>query len=361
MKLDKLVPYCILKPLALTNAYLEHHSFKGTHQTQMEASGFQIVPGTDKYLHIGDDFMVMQYVEEKRILPGSVVNDFLKERKEEFESREGYPPGRAVTRQLKDDVIAALLPKAFTKRDTVTIMVIPSQALLLVFGTPKLADNATACLRDAIGSLPIETVTPKMNMGLTMSNWLSQHEEPGAFMFGTSAVLIDKDEAKISIANQDLLTDEVKTIIDAGKQVFVVEMNYEPAITFKLNDKFQLLSLKYKGEADEHEIEDELSRVNHELGVASIWLKDLISQLVTVFGGYIDEVSEKMHNTTIQSILINQDDLEAKAAIEIEQRIAKAKAEAEAAKLAQQAASNESESSNNSVVISDGEIRIQTA
>ena len=63
--------------------------------------------------------------EEHRILPGSVVNDEVKERAEALEAQQGYYPGRKQMKELRERVTEELLPRAFTRRNKTFIWIDP--------------------------------------------------------------------------------------------------------------------------------------------------------------------------------------------------------------------------------------------
>src|SRR5690606_15679568 len=52
---------------------------------------------------------------EDRLLPSSVVNDMLAKRLAEVEEKQGRRPGSRMRKQMKDDLVHELLPRAFVR------------------------------------------------------------------------------------------------------------------------------------------------------------------------------------------------------------------------------------------------------
>src|SRR3546814_10067194 len=63
----------------------------------------------------GKQMLIALGVEQK-LLPSSVVQQAVDERASELEQRQGFKPGRKQLRDLKDQVTAELMPRAFAKR-----------------------------------------------------------------------------------------------------------------------------------------------------------------------------------------------------------------------------------------------------
>ena len=66
-------------------------------------------------MHRIDDAIWLTVGGEDRLLPSSVINDLLQKKVDEFEAKNARRPGGKMRRQMKDDLIAELLPRAFVR------------------------------------------------------------------------------------------------------------------------------------------------------------------------------------------------------------------------------------------------------
>ena len=99
------------------------------------------------------------FQREDKILPASVVNDFVNDKIEEISNGEARRVSRAEKRGIKDEVICLLLPKAFTKRTQVEC-IIKGDKLFIGSATTKMAEQVCSTIRDALGNLPVIPLEP---------------------------------------------------------------------------------------------------------------------------------------------------------------------------------------------------------
>ena len=89
------------------------------------------------------------------MLPGSVVNQVLKEKAAALEQQQGFAPGRKQLRDLKDLVIDELRPRAFIRSRTVRAWIDFEHGWFIVdSSSPKLAEDLGTVLRADLGDLP---------------------------------------------------------------------------------------------------------------------------------------------------------------------------------------------------------------
>src|SRR3546814_10996077 len=86
---------------------------------------------------------------EQKLLPSSVVQQAIDERASELEQREGFKPGRKQLRDLKDQVTAELMPRAFAKRRSTRAWIDPVSGRIVVeAASPSSAEDLLEVLRD---------------------------------------------------------------------------------------------------------------------------------------------------------------------------------------------------------------------
>src|SRR5699024_4788064 len=90
---------------------------------------------------------------EKKLLPSSVINQVARAKARELEAEQGFKLGRKQMRELKEDVITELLPKAFSIHRDTNIWIDPVNYWLVV-------DAAAAATSDEVMGLIAKTFDP---------------------------------------------------------------------------------------------------------------------------------------------------------------------------------------------------------
>jgi DNA recombination-dependent growth factor C len=97
---------------------LSEHPFTPCGSQELSRSGWSApVSEADEMLVFSSNgFMLINLLQEERILPGSVVREALDERVALIEAEQSRKVYRKEKLQLKDEVILDLLPRSFTRR-----------------------------------------------------------------------------------------------------------------------------------------------------------------------------------------------------------------------------------------------------
>lgn len=94
------------------------------------------------------------FEERARMLSPSTIRDEVEKRAIAFEERVLEAPNKRERAEMRDEVIAELLPKATIKRTRIPVIITPGR-LIIFAGSKNIADKVTATMRKAIGSLPV--------------------------------------------------------------------------------------------------------------------------------------------------------------------------------------------------------------
>lgn len=292
MQIKNFYWYALTKPLgdvAEIAKQLSKVPFSPCMATQEMSQGWvPPAPNQDDLVYEAHGAILLMLKQEKRLLPASVINDFLAERVEAFEQAEGYAPSRKIKQQMKDEVIQDLLPKSFTKSLRLPVLIMPRQGWLFVLSSSsKTADDVTAFLRETLGSLPIALMNTEVSPAFTMTQWLQQPSTlPTDWTVGEEAELVDAEEASVRIKKQSLYSEEVTAHLDASKQVSKLALLWREDIQLLLQDDLSIKRIKSTAEPDEMDLpEDALARFSHEFAVTCQWLKPLCDDLLKALGG----------------------------------------------------------------------------
>lgn len=111
---------------------------------------------------------------EEKILPVEVVNRELNKRITALEEKERRKLKKTERLSLKDDVIATLLPQAFSRIKTTALYIDKLKQLIFVdAASSKTAVDALALLRKSLGSLPVVPLAFNRAPCEVMTKWVT--------------------------------------------------------------------------------------------------------------------------------------------------------------------------------------------
>lgn len=229
---------------------------------------------------------------QEKILPGPVIKQELNARIAKLESEQGRKLKKTEKDSLKDEVLHSLLPRAFTKDSRTQLWIDITSGLIVVdASSARKAEDALALLRKSLGSLPVIPLTIENPVELTITEWVRSGNAPSGFTIGDAAELkaILADGGIARVKKQDLVSDEIKTHIEAGKVVTKLALDWQQRVTFTLTNDAILTRLKFCDELidqnDDIDREDVLARFDADFTLMTGEFSALIKQLVTALGG----------------------------------------------------------------------------
>jgi recombination associated protein RdgC len=186
---------------------------------------------------------------ETRAVPASAVRESLDARLDALEAQTGRRPRGKVKRDLKEEVEHALLPRAFTRKASITVWLNPG-ARMLILGTTsaRVADTVVAELQtifdDRLPLAPIQTAT---SPAVAMAGWLREREAPAGFTIDRECELRQGDDnrATVKYLRHPLLHDEIVHHLDDGKLPVHLAMTWEDRVSFVLTDELGIKRVKF--------------------------------------------------------------------------------------------------------------------
>ena len=248
-------------------------------------------------VHSGQGFFLICARTEERMLPSSVVRDAVKEKTDEIEATESRKVYKKEKDQIKDEVIQALLPRAFIRRSKTYAAIAPAQGLILVdTASAKRAEELLSTLREVLGSLPVRPVSVKTAPSATFTEWVKQHHASHGLVLSDECELRDsaEDGGIIRIKREDLASEEIQNHLAAGKLVTQLTLTWDEKLSFLIDDKLAIKRLRFddllQDQAEQDGGDDAAGQFDASFVLMMLTFMEFIPQLLEALGG--EEIPE---------------------------------------------------------------------
>ncbi len=218
--------------------------------TQLESTGWTEPRGKKHGAlveSIGGHWM-LRLSSERKAVPASVVKTELEARLEAIEAQTGRKPRGKAAKELKEQIVHALLPRAFAKRGSTPLWIDPRARVLVIGATStKKADGIVTLLVDLLGAsvAPMPMQSQRSPAG-AMAGWLAAKEAPAGFSIDRECELKqpDSEKALVRYARHTLDIDEVAAHIGQGKLPTQLAMTWQGRVSFVLTEAMTLKKIK---------------------------------------------------------------------------------------------------------------------
>lgn len=232
---------------------LAEHPLKPVGPLELASTGFVPPLGRDAeaLTHTLDGAIWITVGSEQKILPAPVINEALARRIEEFEKTQGRRPGGKMRKQMKDDLLQELLPRALVKPGRIDALIDTRLGVIAVnTASRKAAEGVVSEVRTALGSFPALPLNAEVAPRAVLTGWVAGEPLPDGVTLGEACVLKDPSDhgATVRCTDQDLRSDEIARHLDAGKQVTRLALIVDDHVSFELGEdlvlrKFRLLDV----------------------------------------------------------------------------------------------------------------------
>lgn len=243
-------------------------------------------------IHHAQGFTLIRARQQERILPGSVVRDAVNEKTDEIEAAEARKVYKKERDQIKDEVMQALMPRAFIRNSFTFAAIAPAQGLIFIdASSAKKAEELLSTLREALGSLPVRPISVKQAPTATFTQWLKQHQASHGLQLTDECELRDtaEDGGIVRIKREDLSSEEVQTHLEAGKVVTQLALAWQDKLSFVINDKLAIKRLRFEDilqeQAEQDGGDDAASQFDASFILMMLTLVEFMPQLLEALGG----------------------------------------------------------------------------
>lgn len=269
---------------------LARHPLLPVNAASMSSQGWvRPAPGATLVYAQGKQLLIALGTEQ-RLLPGSVINQTLKEKAAALEQQQGFAPGRKQLRDLKDQVIDELRPRAFVRSRTVRAWIDFEHGYLVVdTSSPKVAEDLGTVLRADLGDLPALPLDTREAPSAAMTAWLATGSAPPMFLVQDDCELLADNPTKAAVryVRHSLDGPELKSLIGGGKVVTRVGLGWRERLSLVLTDKLAVKRLRFidiaEDDAAAKKNDEEAFDVDFTLMTGELGL--LIADLAAALGG----------------------------------------------------------------------------
>ena len=236
--------------------------------------------------------VILKLCTETKAVPGAVVKTELEAHLDKIEQDTGRRLKGKRAREVKDEIIHSLMPRAFPKRShTLVWLDAKNKLVLLDTGSVKKADAVLARLTELLGGgLKLNLLQTTTAPATAMAAWLSDKEAPAGFTLDRDCELKqpDSEKATVRYARHTLDIDEVGGHIKAGKLPTQLGLTWASRVSFVLTEagtmkKIKLLDVVLENAPQQGSGDD--SGFDTDVALATGELMQLIPDLVAALDG----------------------------------------------------------------------------
>lgn len=286
----------VLPTLDELNESLAHRPARTPASQELSAAGFTpFIPGGDlaEWLPVpratGDTAFAVSVLVAERMLPAKVVAAEVAARVaviERDQMRNVYSKERA---QLKDEVVQALLPRAFITTKRVNALIAPPY-IYIDQTSAKLAELLLSLLREALGTLPVRPVGAAARPSKAMTKWVLDGLHSPTLKVGEAfkSASESSESSTLSGANVTLSDPELAELLREDWRIVQLELSRvrdERRTRFMLSDDLVFSGIRWPEELTDA-LRDEIGEDEHAATVqrasALLLLAEIDSLILTV-------------------------------------------------------------------------------
>ena len=264
-----------------------------------ETRGWVSPTGDDFLVHrVGGQWLIALGVEQK-LLPSSVVKQEAEERAEELASRQGYKLGRKQMKDLREQVMQELLPRAFSRRRKVFAWIDPVGGWLGIDAPSQArAEDVLEAVRQSLDSLPLALLRTERSPVAAMADWLAGGEAPAGFTIDQDCELrsVSEEKSAVRYVRHPLEGDEVRAHLAAGKLPTRLALTFDDRVSFVLTEKLEIKRLDFldvvKEKLDDQGADDARALFDAGFALMTGELGRLLPAVVGAMGGEVRTESD---------------------------------------------------------------------
>jgi recombination associated protein RdgC len=237
-----------------------------------------------------NDCLLMTARRQERILPTTVLNEALADQIATIEEQELRTVKRRERTQLKEALFFDMLPRAFTRSQTISLYIDRLSGWLIIdTASDRRADELVSLLRTCLEHCPVTPLRPQQPITSYLTDWLlSGPTMPGVALEDQCELRDALDEQSIiRCRGQNLMSPEIQQHLNTGKQVVALRILWNQSLSLILDRQLNLKRLQFAEEDSDdmltHDQEDDtILRLNKEFMQLTHNLREILQALTTM-------------------------------------------------------------------------------
>ena len=244
--------------------------------------------------YFADNKVLLMAKREEKILPIEVVNRELNKQITALEEKEQRKLKKVERLSLKDDVIATLLPQAFSRIKTTAPYIDTLKQLIFVdAASSKTAEDALALLRKSLGSLPVVPLAFNRAPCEVMTRWVTDTAPDWLILRKEVEIREKEDLGVIHCKQKDVEDEEIIELVQNGL-ISKLALEWENNLKFILVEDGTLKRLKFDDNITEKNDdivkEDVTARFGADFVLMASALGKTVDSIIKEFGGLKDRL-----------------------------------------------------------------------
>ena len=244
---------------------------------------------------------------EQRILPTAVIQKEADQRAAVIEQEQGFRLGRKAMKELREQVMQDLLPRAFTRFcKTYAWINVAAGWLVVDAASQNKAEDVLEQLRHTLDTFPLALLRTERSPMSAMADWLAGGA-PDGFTLDQDFALqsISDDRARATFKGHDLEAAHVTEHLEAGHLPIKLAMTFDDRLSFVLTERGEIKRLDFldvirdQVAADEHE--DAQALFDAEFALMTGELLRLLPAIVAAMGGELARTPDLIDNAKEQA------------------------------------------------------------
>ena len=270
---------------------LGRHVFRATSGYEMQSQGWASPRDDGGLVHAVHGQLLISLCTEKKLLPSSVIKEAVKTKAIEAEEQQHYKPGRKQLRELKEQVIDELLPRAFSVRRRSGVWIDATNGWLVIdAGSPGKADDIVALMSKSIDDFVVERLNTIMSPGVAMTAWLANDDVPRGFNIDQDTELQSpvEEKATVRFVRHALDSKELQRHIAGGKQCTRLALTWADRVSFVLTELLvikRVAPIDVIRETEQSQAQNDDERFDADFTLMTGELQKLLADLVEALGG----------------------------------------------------------------------------
>lgn len=299
--------YRLSRPFELSaeqlNEKLEGRAFHECPRMQPFSFGWVAPLGRQgrQLVHATNGHLLICARREEKILPAGVIRDLVQEKVAQLEEERLRKVSRREKNQIRDELLQELMPRALCRSTRTFAYIAPQDGWIVIdVSSQSRAEEFLALLRKSLGSLAVVPLAVNEAPAAVMTRWLAERRLPQGFEAGGECVLRDNDDisAVVRCRNQELLSQEIGTHLEAGKQVIRLALSWGGVLSIVLDEDMSIKRLRFSDVIKERAAEvgdgdDEAVRFDSDFAIMTLELARFIPALLQAFGGINENADQQ--------------------------------------------------------------------